>query len=63
MGAAYYRGSDSCIFVYDVTSIQSLQNIQKWYDSFTQHISTVHSPLFFLVGNKSDMVVQSVGAQ
>ncbi|CAL6050273.1 Rab1a [Hexamita inflata] len=52
MGSAYYRGSDCCIFVYDLTNPATLQSINKWCDNFIACCGQ-NVPLV-LVGNKAD---------
>ncbi len=51
--SAYYKGSKGCFLVYDITSAQSFENIEKWYEEI---IKTVDKDLsIILVGNKSDL--------
>ena len=51
--SAYYKGSKGCFLVYDITSTQSFENIEKWYEEI---IKTVDKDLsIILVGNKSDL--------
>ena len=51
--SAYYKGSRGCFLVYDITSAQSFENIEKWYEEI---IKTVDKDLsIILVGNKSDL--------
>ena len=51
--SAYYKGSKGCFLVYDITSSQSFDNIEKWYEEI---IKTVDKDLsIILVGNKSDL--------
>lgn len=37
MGAAYYRGADAAIFVYDLTQPATLQAVKKWFDNFQSY--------------------------
>ncbi|KAL6993079.1 hypothetical protein U1Q18_011198 [Sarracenia purpurea var. burkii] len=39
LGAAFYRGADCCILVYDVTSLKSFQRLQNWHDEFLKQVS------------------------
>jgi Ras-related protein Rab-7A len=52
LGVAFYRGSDCCLLVFDLTNLQSFQNVQHWKDEF---LITVEECSFVLVGNKSDL--------
>lgn len=63
LGKAFYRGSDWCILVYDITREESLHNLHQWIDTFSSHagigkISSGKSPKFpfYLVGNKWDLI-------
>lgn len=33
---SYFRGSDACVIVFDVTSKESFQNLEKWKKVFIQ---------------------------
>ena len=39
LGKAFYRGSDSCILVYDVTDRNSFDELKKWKDEFDSCVS------------------------
>ncbi|KAH6585581.1 hypothetical protein BASA50_001190 [Batrachochytrium salamandrivorans] len=57
LGVAFFRGADACILVYDVTSTQSLDHLEKWMREFV-HQAGISNPAkfpFILVGNKTDM--------
>jgi len=57
LGPAFYRGSDACILVYDVTSTQSFESLSKWKSDFLVQSHTAdpdHLP-FIVLGNKSDL--------
>ncbi|AYV78944.1 MAG: Ras-related protein Rab-1A, partial [Edafosvirus sp.] len=62
---AYYRGSDGIIFVYDVTSPDSFNNIQQWIEDVTHQVGPNITKL--LIGNKADLFelrqVKDVDAQ
>lgn len=54
----FYKGADCCVIVYDVTSQDSFQNCQKWYDYFLQESSGSfigEDVPVVLVGNKADL--------
>lgn len=50
---SYYRDSCIVILVYDVTSIQSFNSIQWWYNDIISVIENNHHTL--LIGNKTDL--------
>jgi Ras-related protein Rab-8A len=51
--AAYYRGANGIILVYDITSEVSFNNIRSWINNIEEHASD--SVCKILVGNKCDM--------
>lgn len=56
----FYRGSDGCILVYDITSVESFQSLKKWKEEFL-NAANVNSPEqfpFILLGNKADMLTE-----
>jgi small GTP-binding protein len=58
LAQTYYRGSDACILVYDVSMPKTLEPLSYWYDEFTSlvrpSVGTGDVPLL-LVGNKADL--------
>lgn len=38
LGAAFYRGADCCILVYDVTKIQSFEHLERWKAEFLAQV-------------------------
>ncbi|KAI8849615.1 ras family-domain-containing protein [Chytridium lagenaria] len=56
LGVAFWRGADACIFVYDVTNPQSLQNLKTWLTDFLNQadVSEPESFPIVIVGNKID---------
>lgn len=50
---AYYRNSDCCFLVFDITNRKSFENIKEWKNEVTKNIN--QEPEFILVGNKSDL--------
>jgi hypothetical protein len=53
--AAYYRGADGIILVYDSTNPRSFANVKQWAADIAKHTSPETVKL--LVGNKSDRCV------
>ena len=56
ISAAYYRGADVCILVYDVTNPQSLANLAIWQRDFVYR-AQIEDPVnfpFIIVANKID---------
>lgn len=53
----YYRGSDGCVLVYDLTNPKSLESLNYWYGEFRQLSSKngVEDVPALLIGNKSDL--------
>lgn len=57
LGTAFYRGSDCCILVYDMSNPLTIKNLEIWRKEFLS-ISNVYNTdtfPFILVGNKSDI--------
>ena len=56
MNEAYYRGSDGCLLVYDVTDGASFDCLDKWVKTFLSHIPEYKIATFpiVLLGNKAD---------
>ncbi|OHT04054.1 small GTP-binding protein [Tritrichomonas foetus] len=57
MGTAYYRGTDACIFVYDITSRESFEHLNTWRKEMID-LAGIDSPdtfPFVLFANKSDL--------
>lgn len=50
----YYKGCSAAMLVYDVTRVDTFQNLDKWYKDFTENANK--EALFIIVGNKNDMV-------
>ncbi|KAL7720406.1 Ras-protein Rab-11A [Entamoeba marina] len=52
----YYRNSDICVLVYDITNKQSFENIDRWYNESTNGIEEYERPLvYILIGNKREL--------
>ncbi|OHS96180.1 GTP-binding protein YPT7 [Tritrichomonas foetus] len=57
LGSAFFRGSDCCIIVYDVTRPKSFEGVTKWKNHFMEQMGINQSNdfPFLLLGNKCDM--------
>lgn len=49
----YYKGSNGCFIVYDITNMQSFENIDKWYTDIEKTANDAIS--IVIVGNKCDL--------
>eukprot|EP01114_Cavostelium_apophysatum_P014507 TRINITY_DN3785_c0_g1_i2.p1 TRINITY_DN3785_c0_g1~~TRINITY_DN3785_c0_g1_i2.p1 ORF type:complete len:216 (-),score=28.37 TRINITY_DN3785_c0_g1_i2:12-659(-) len=58
LGTHFYRGADCCILVYDVTALESFEDLENWRNEFIMHAQidprTADSYPFILIGNKVD---------
>ncbi|CAF1470988.1 unnamed protein product [Adineta steineri] len=50
----YIFGADIVLLVYDITNLQSFENLEDWYHTVIKYCAS-RKPLFALVGNKSDL--------
>ncbi|CAF3659659.1 unnamed protein product [Rotaria sp. Silwood1] len=50
----YIFGADIVLLVYDITNLQSFENLEDWYLTLMKYCAG-RKPLFALVGNKSDL--------
>lgn len=56
MGSSFYRNSECCVLVYDLTDLKSFETIDTWRQEFLTQLSPKdpeHFP-FVLLGNKCD---------
>lgn len=53
----YYRGTDGCILVYDVTNKKTVEALSYWYSEFIDSVSStnIDSIPTLLIGNKTDL--------
>ena len=52
----FYRGSDGCVIVFDLTDKSSFNDVEKWVDGFLLHsASNARQIPYILIGNKSDL--------
>ena len=54
LGAAFYRGSDAVILVYDVTNKNSFQKLPFWQSEFNTQVGKVVDNII-VIGNKTDL--------
>jgi len=50
----YIFGADIVLLVYDITNLQSFENLEDWYGTVNKYCAS-RKPLFALVGNKNDL--------
>ena len=50
---AYYKGSNGCFIVYDITNAKSFENVERWYEE-TKKIADKDISII-LIGNKNDL--------
>lgn len=57
LGIAFYRGSDACILVYDITDRKSFDSLPTWKDDLLAHAAPRSASTFpfVVLGNKSDL--------
>ena len=56
--SAYYRGADGIIMVYDVTNVESFENVKNWLKEVEDHASEDTCKL--MIGNKNDCTNKAV---
>jgi GTPase SAR1 family protein len=57
MGQSFYRNTETCVLVFDLTAKESFDNIEIWRNNFlgSLNLSNNDNFPFILVGNKSDL--------
>lgn len=61
LGVTFFRGSDACILVYDITDRNSFEALTSWVDQFLQGVGQNSSSakdsgyIFVVLGNKCDL--------
>ncbi len=56
LSVSYYRGSDACVFVFDVTDKDSFEDLDSWVQLFFDQLAEGKRDGFpvILIGNKAD---------
>ena len=57
IGSGFYRNSETCVLVFDLTNVDSFQNIEVWRKEFLENLNPPEGNKypFVLLGNKNDM--------
>ena len=57
MGQSFYRNSEACVLVFDLTSHDSFKNVESWRNDFLSSLNPPDADKypFVLVGNKNDI--------
>ena len=57
IGSAFYRGSDACVLVFDLTTKKSFEALENWKKEFINQggVKNEESFPFIVLGNKCDM--------
>ena len=57
VSAGFYRNTQTCVLVFDLTNKDSFDNIEIWKKEFLNHLSPPEGDKypFVLIGNKSDL--------
>ncbi|KAJ7956924.1 ras-related protein Rab7-like [Quillaja saponaria] len=57
LGAAFYRGADCCVVVYDVNIARTFETLNNWHDEFIKQADPTDPEAFpfILLGNKVDI--------
>ena len=54
--SVYYKGTDGCALVFDLTNVDTFQNLNKWKEEFMTSAETGTEDFpFVLIGNKKDL--------
>ena len=57
MGQSFYRNSEACVLVFDLTVVDSFKNVENWRKDFLSSLNPPDADTypFILVGNKNDI--------
>ena len=53
--AAYYRGAQAIVVVFDITNKKSFDDLPSWLDEVQHHFSECDRSVVYLFGNKKDL--------
>ena len=56
LGTSFYRGSDACVLVFDMTSTKTFESLAPWKEEFLFQIACNEDFPFLVIGNKLDLV-------
>lgn len=56
LGTGFYRGSDGCVLVFDVTSTKTFESLESWKDEFLFQVGQNSEFPFLVIGNKVDLI-------
>lgn len=54
LAASYARDARVCLLIYDITSIESFKNLERWHKSIKDQI--IDNAILVIVGNKEDLI-------
>ena len=63
LGHSFYRGSDACVLVYDITSTKTFEALQHWREEFIFQLGNEYTIPFLVIGNKLDLEEKRVVGQ
>lgn len=55
LGTHFYRGSDACVIIFDITSSKTFDSISNWREEFQFHIGYDRKIPIMVIGNKLDL--------
>jgi small GTP-binding protein len=57
IGSGFYRNSETCVLVCDLTNVDSFKNVDMWRKDFLENLNPPEGDKypFVLLGNKNDM--------
>ena len=57
MGKSYYRNSEACVLIFDLTSAESFKRVEYWRNGFLSLLKPLDSATypFILIRNKNDI--------
>lgn len=55
LGHSFYRGSDACVLVFDLTSTKTFESLPHWREEFLFQLGNEQKIPFLVIGNKADL--------